>query len=343
MRLGRTDSQSRVQGLLEKMDLHELEKLSTSMGLNTMRNSLEFDAETKEFLEALSPSTRNVYEAGLHSFQVFYKGPPGRFLDAVEQDLRMPRAQRQRVARNTIKLFVKWLQSQGLASKTIRAYVSAVQSLGSYYDTKITTKFTNIPASVPVSSKFPWTLDSFVKFVSLFGDPEMKSIAVDVFQSGLGISDILALNHGDIKYEYEHDVLPLCFDLYRIKTKVPHLTFIGRWGVHLLKGQLKGRRLDLETPLYRVGIRMVDEYFQGIAEKFVGEYRGRNPCRVHTLRAAFRTILGDTGQDRDVVKFFMGQRLPEQDRVYHSRTREGWRSLYAKTEEALTPNEWRKI
>lgn len=308
-----------------------------------MSTTLEFDAETREFLDALGTSTRNVYTAGLRVFQVFYKKTPGKFLDAVEEDLRRPRQQKQRIARNTIKEFVKWLEGRGKTPKTIRAYVSAVQSLGSYYDTAITTKFTNIPASVPVSSKFPWTLDSFVKFVSLFEDAEMKSIAVTVFQSGLSLSDVLALNYGDINYEYEHDMIPLCFDLYRIKTKVPHLTFIGRWGVQHLKRQLKGRHLDLETPIYRVHTRTIDEYFVGIAEKFVGEYHGRNPCRPHTLRAAFRTILGDAGQDRDVAKFFMGQHLPEQDRVYHSRTRDGWRALYVKTEDALTPKDWRKI
>jgi integrase len=305
--------------------------------------TLEFDAETREFLDALSESTRNVYTAGLRVFQVFYKQPPGRFLDAVEEDLRRPRRQRQRIARNTVKEFVKWLEDRGKAPKTIRVYVLAVQSLGSYYDTSITTKFTNIPASVPVSSKFPWSLESFVKFVSLFDDAEMKAIAVTAFQSGLSLSDILALNYGNINYEYEHDVIPLCFDLYRIKTKVPHLTFIGRWGVRHLKRQLKGRRLDLETPLFTLHIRTIDEYFVGIAEKFVGEYRGRNPCRPHTLRAAFRTIQGDAGQDHDVAKFFMGQHLPEQDRVYHSRTRDGWRALYAKTEDALTPKNWRQI
>lgn len=309
----------------------------------TVQTDLEFDAETREFLDALSESTRNAYTAGLRRFQAFYKRTPRRFLDAVEEDLQRPRQQKQRVARNTLKEFVKWLEANGKTPKTIRVYVSAVQSLGSYYDTKITTRFTNIPASVPVSTKFPWTLDSFVKFVSLFEDAEMKSIAVSIFQCGLSISDILALNYGDIKYEYEHNIIPLCFDLYRIKTKVPHLTFIGRWGHRLLKRQLKGRHLGLETPLYRLSIRMIDEYFVGIAGKFVGEYRGRNPCRLHTLRAAFRTIQGDAGQDRDVAKFFMGQGLPEQDRVYHSRTREGWRNLYIKTEDALTPKNWRQI
>jgi len=308
-----------------------------------MTTTVEFDAETREFLDALSKSTRNVYTAGLRVFQTFYKKTPKNFLDAVEEDQRRLRHQRQRIARNTIKEFVKYLQSGGKTPKTIRAYVSAVQSLASYYDTSITTKFTNIPASVPVSSKFPWTLDTFVKFVSLFEDAEMKSIAVTIFQCGLSLSDILALNYGDIKYEYDNNIIPLCFDLYRIKTDVPHLTFIGRWGHYLLQRQLKGRQLELETPIYRVSIRTIDEYFEGIAEEFVGEYRGRNPCRPHTLRAAFRTIEGDAGQDRDVAKFFMGQKLPEQDRVYHSRTRDGWRALYIKTEDALTPKDWRKI
>lgn len=304
---------------------------------------LEFDAETKEFLDALGDSTRHVYAAGLQAFQEFYHKPPNAFLDDVEADLRRPRHQRQRVARITIKQFVRWLEGRGKASKTIRSYVSGVQSFAKYYDVAITTKFTNVPSPVPISSKFPWTLEKFIEFVSLFDDAEEKSIAVMVFQSGLSPRDVLKLNYGDIKYEYEHHTIPLCIDTARFKTKVPFMSFIGRWGCHLLRKQLKGRRLDLETPIYRLSMRTIDDYFLEKGKKFVGEYRGRNPCRIHTLRAAFRTIQGDAGQDRDVAKFFMGQRLPEQDRVYHSRTRDGWRNLYIKTEDALTPKDWKKI
>lgn len=305
-------------------------------------NPKEFDEDTREFLDALDPSTRRVYKAGLAAFQSFYGKSPKHFLDVVEEDLQRPRRERRRVARNTLKGFTESMQKRKLTPKTIRAYLAAVQSLGSYYETSITTRYVNVPAANPVSSKFPWTLETVVKFVGMIEGLEMRSVAVTIFQSGLGIADILALNYGDIKYEYERNIIPLCLDLARIKTDVPFMTFIGEWGLHLLRKHLRETKPKFDHSLYSISHRTIDDRFKVLGEKFVGEYHGQNPCRPHSLRAAFRTLLGDAGQDRDVVKFFMGQKLPEQDRVYHSRSREGWRQLYKKYLHALERGSLRK-
>jgi integrase/recombinase XerD len=302
----------------------------------------KFDEDTREFLEALDPSTMRVYRVGLGAFQSFYGRPLKNFLDAVEDDLRKPRRERRRVARNTLKEFVGWLEEKDYAPKTIRAYVSAVQSLGRYYEIAISTRYVNLPASHPVSSKFPWTLEKVAEFIGMIRKPQVKPLAVTLFQSGLSVSDALALTYQDIRYEHERNVTPLCLDLARIKTDVPFMTFIGEWGASLLRKHLGGRRLRLETPLYNVSHRAIDHYFQRLGRRWVRSYKGQNPCRPHSLRAAFRTILGDAGMDQDVVEFFMGHRLPEQRRVYHSRSRDGWRELYRKYEYALTPENWKK-
>jgi len=302
----------------------------------------DLDEDAKEFLEALDPSTMRVYRTGLAAFQSFY-GSLKDFLDALEEDLRKPRRQSTRVARNALKGFVEWLQERDYAPKTVRAYVAAVQSLGKYYEIPISTRYVNLPSSQPISSKFAWTIDTVAKFIGMIKDAELKSLAVTLFQSGLSISDALSLTYEDIKYEYEHNTVPLCLDLARIKTDVPFMTFLGEWGVSLLREHLRGRRLRLESPLYTTSHRAIDHYFERLGKRWMGTYKGQNPCRPHSLRAAFRTLLGDAKMDRDVVKFFMGQRLPEQDRVYHSRSRGGWRRIYAEYEWALMQKNWREI
>lgn len=301
-----------------------------------------FEEDAVEFLDALGAGTRHVYQPGLDAFLTFYqKAGYGEsltaFLDDVEDDMKLPRRQRRRIARNVLKEFVRFCEKTGYAPKTIRAYVSAVQSFAGYYDIKLSTRYVDLPSSLPVSRKFPWTLDKVAEFVGMMKNPEYESIAVTIFQSGLSISDVLAQNYEDIKYEFENRITPLCVDLARIKTDVPFMSFIGSWGVSLLRQHLKGRKLRLHSPLYTITARSVEKCFQKLGKKFIDEYTGQNPCRPHSLRAAFRTILGDAKADRDVVKFWMGQRLPEQDRVYHSRTRDGWRTLYAKYETYLTP------
>lgn len=241
------------------------------------------------------------------------------------------------MARKTIKGFAKWLEKKGLAAKTIRSYVAAVQSLALYFDITFTTRYVDLPAAVPVSEKFPWSIETVTKLIDMITDLELKSASVNLFQSGVGITDLRLLTYSDIKYEYEHEIVPLCFDLSRHKTSTPFMTFIGTWGINLLRQHLKGHKLKLDTPLYTISHRTIDDKFQMLAKEFVGKYNGFNPIRPHSLRAGFRTLLGDAGCDRDVVKFWMGQRLPEQDRVYHSRSRDGWRDQYAKYEHALTP------
>jgi len=297
----------------------------------------EFDRDVVEFLEALDPSTRRVYQVGLGAFQTFYGNPLRYFLDMVEDDLRKPRRQRTRVARNTLKRFVEWLEERNYAPKTIRAYLSAVQSLARYYEIPMSMRYVRMPASIPVSDKFPWTLKEFATFVDVIKRLDVKSLAVTLFQSGLAVSDVLALTYEDIKREYEQSIVPLCLDLVRIKTDTPHMTFIGSLGFSYLKRCLESRgRLRAEEPLYTLSHRVIDLHFERAAKRLMGSWRGQNPMRPHSLRAAFRTLLGDAGCPETYTEFWMGHSMGDIKKIYVSKRREGWRAEYRKWEPYLT-------
>lgn len=297
----------------------------------------------KEFLDAFDPSTRKVYRAGLGVFLRFYRETgKGKtledFLDAVEKDVRRDRRQRKRVARNVLKEFVRWLEEREYAPKTIRTYVSAVQSLGGYYGFDISTRYISLPSSQPISKKHPWTLGEVGEFILGITDRELRSISATIFQSGLSLADVLGITWGDIKHEYQKGIVPLCFDFSRKKTDVPFMTFIGRWAVKLLREYLDtvDEKSDAD-PIYSMGERVVEDRFLDLAKEKLGDFEGYNPMRPHSLRSAFRTFLADEGVDHDIAEFFMGHKVPEQRRVYQSRSREGWRRLYKKYEYALTP------
>ena len=302
--------------------------------------SERFDEETQEFLGALDPSTAKLYRNGLTAFQVFYK-PQGTikgFLDRMDEDAQRPRNERKRVGRTTLKEFIKWLKAQGYAPKTVRTYVAAVQSEARYFDIALSTRYTNMPGGNPVSKKEPWTLESVTKFVGMMKKPLYRSIAVTVFQSGLSLSDLLALTYGDIKAEYEAGIVPLCLDLSRIKTDVPFMSFIGGWGIRTLKEHLSGVALALKPGdhLYNISESAIERYFKRQAKKFgVGEYEGNNPMRPHTLRSAFKTLLSDKKVDPLYTEFWMGHRVAEQQRVYVSKSREGWRQTYREQAEPI--------
>ena len=291
---------------------------------------MDFDKDTVEFLGALDTSTKRLYSCGLTAFQEFYKqqGTIKDFLDRVEEDSVKQRREKTRVARNTVKEFMEWLQGKGYKPKTVRAYIAAIQSEARYFDLSISTRYVNVPTAKPFSQKYPGTIEDISKFVSMIDKSVYKTLTVSMFQSGLSISDILALTYGDIQHEFESGVTPLCLDLARIKTDVPFMTFIGEWGISLLKQHLAGNDLKPQDPIFKRSPRTVDEYFERLARKFVGKYEGNNPIRPHSLRAAFRTILSDHKVDPLFIEFWMGHRVAEQQRVYVSKSKDGWRKTY---------------
>ncbi|MEM0008333.1 MAG: site-specific integrase [Candidatus Bathyarchaeia archaeon] len=297
--------------------------------------------EVEEFLSALKAGTRHIYGRGLVLFQEFLASQGldvAAFLKLVEEDLQKPRLEKTRIARKTLNGFIGYLHAEGFAPKSINTYVGAVQSLAKYYDIPLSMRYISRPPAKAIHKKHPWTIDEIDKFTSLMDNVQYKCIAACIVQSGLSVSDLLSLKYADIQTEFEKGVSPLCLDLSRKKTNIPFLTFLGGWALPLLKQHLEGRKLEEDTPIFTVSARAVDRYFAKIGRKFGGKFKGRNPYSPHSLRAAFRTILSDHKVDPLYIEFWMGHKVPEQQIVYVSKSREGWRETYRTLAEPwLTP------
>jgi len=291
---------------------------------------VEAEPEVSEFLSVLRLGTCNVYSRGLEAFQEFYsaQGSIKDFLDRVEKDRLLPRSQRTRIDRVTLNNFVAWLQNRGYSPKTIRIYVGSVQSLAKYFDVPISLRYVQLPPARPVNKKHPWTIEEVGEFIVAMDKPIYRSIAASIVQSGLSVSDLLALTYGDIKEEFEKGTTPICLNLTRKKTGVSFITFLGSWSVKLLKDYLAHEKLDNETPIYNVSSRAVHAYFHKTAQKFAGNFKGRNPYSPHSLRAAFRTFLSDHKVDPLYIEYWMGHALPEQQSAYINKSIESWRQTY---------------
>jgi integrase len=306
---------------------------------------LKFDSEVVEFLSVLKPGTSNVYGRGLAVFKRFYssQGSIKDFLDRVERDRLLPRSQRKRVDRMTLNNFVTWLQNKGYSPKTIRIYVGAVQSLAKYFDIPISLRYVQLPSAQPVNKKHPWTVEEVGGFIATMDRLIYRSMAASILQSGLSMSDLLALTYGDIKEDLEKGITPVCLSLTRKKTGIAFITFLGSWAVRLLREHLANSKLDDETCIYNVSSRAVHAYFRKAAQKFAGDFRGRNPYSPHSLRAAFRTFLSDHKVDPLYIEFWMGHKTPEQQSAYINKSMESWRQTYKEHAEPwLTPPQYKK-
>ncbi|MEM3875256.1 MAG: tyrosine-type recombinase/integrase [Candidatus Bathyarchaeia archaeon] len=298
--------------------------------------------EATEFLGALrTESTRRQYAEALEHFSRYLFNTFGLtisdFLAEAEADLARPSLQKTRFARKALTGFSEYLTLMGKAPKTVNCYVSVIQSLAKYYDIPISLKFVPRPPVRPVNKKHDWTIHEIGRFVELMPDVQSKCIAAIIVQSGLSISDVLALKYGDIREEYEGGKCPLCIAISRQKTNVQFLTFIGEWALSLLRRHLKGRRLSDDDPIFTLARTTVDKYFRKAGRKF-GSFKGRNPYSPHSLRAAFSTILRDHQVNDIYVEFWLGHKLPEQQLAYISKSRESWRETYRTLAEPwLTP------
>lgn len=313
-----------------------------------------FDVKIQDFLDKKNPGTKVIYKAGLQAFEEFYQ-PQGSipdFLDRLEADRGKGWKETKHVATDIITDYVVWLKER-FKRKTVRSYVGAVQQLAKYNNLAFSTRDTKLPVSNPDLKKYPWSLDEIVKFFNLFKLPVYRSFGVLIFQSFFDCSTTLSLEYRDIQKEYEANIIPLCLDTERFKTDIPFCSFIGKWGVKELHKWLDTRPdLKPDDPLFPVTKQSVADYFRKKTKIFLDrklEKNERSPCGTHSLRAGGMTftqnnLSGDAEQARAAerhIDFFAGKTVPEQKRVYMSKSREGWRETWAsRIEPFVTPKQF---
>jgi integrase len=303
----------------------------------------QFDEQIIEFIAAQKrESTKQTYSAAFELFRKFYlpRGTIRDFLVAVESDYKQSSfLDQKRVAINVMNAFVDYMKKEtDLKAKSMRTYAGAVQSLVKYFlpkDVKISTRYADLPSPNTFRKKYPWTLPEVSKFAAMMDQAIYRALVAVFFQSGISISDVLAFTYGDVEKEYKAGTVPLCLDLIRIKTDTPYMTFIGRAGVTLLRDYLHTRQsLEKTDKLFPISTSAVERYFNRRAYKLprFDESLHYGPA---SLRTAFRSRVRRAGCPEEFVEFWMGHNLFDQQKIYTSMDRDGWRTEYAKIEAAV--------
>lgn len=313
-------------------------------------------SEVEEFLDTKKPNTRASYNSGLRMFLSYYKGKHGEaatlstFLDRLDENARLSRRERKRLAESELNGFIDYLASADKSSKTILVYFSAVQNFLKYHSFIVSARFLRLPPATPkkINVKHAWKLEELKEFVNTATNIRDKAIILCLFQSGLSISDLCNLNYGDVMEELDERRLPLHIHMYRQKTGEEFKTFFGRDAIKYLRLYLETRKtLTRTSPLFtmsgsntkRLTEGAIQARFRRIVKdlSFIKEYElaGFNPCRPHSLRSAFRSRL--TGKmDQDLIEFMMGHSLGGQKKAYINLPIDELRELYSNYEYLLT-------
>jgi len=291
----------------------------------------------------------------LRRFISFFKERQGKdkdfsdFLDILEENSKLSRKDRKRLAESELVDFINYLKENDLSNNTIRSYIAGIQNFLKYKGFMISTRWLgNLPRAIPKKSnrKHQWKLSEIKEFVERAPTYRDKAVILVLFQSGISISDLCDLDYGDVREQLEEEILPLLLDLSRFKTGVSFTTFLGADAVNYLKAYLRTRNdLSDDKPLFtlwnsdtmRLTVGAIQKKFKGFARRlsFIRDNGGMNPARPHSLRSAFRSRL--TGKmDGDLIEFFMGHEIGEAKRAYINLPDDELRDLYSKFEHELS-------
>jgi len=317
-------------------------------------NKTPLDQAANKYLESKGAATRKAYDKCLKRFVVYYGKGLGDYVTEIEGQTRdnegRPLVERSRPGEDVARGFVKWHEEKGYAPLAIRQSMACLQNALKYYGINMTWRFIELPNAQPLpqNAKHEWTLEEMKQFIDAQDTMRDKAMVALIFQSGLSISDAVALNYGDVRRDLEAGKMPLMIHLNRIKTGVEYRTFIGRDAITLLREYLKPRMpLRNEDPLFtklgtskRMTVGSLQIRLRRLAPRlpFVvddeANGNGFTSTRAHSLRAAFRSRL--TGKmDGDLIEFFMGHDIGSVKRAYINMPVEELRELYGNYEYLL--------
>jgi len=279
---------------------------------------VETNPIVENWLTNVKPSSARQYGYRFKSFLEVCRMNPGKFLELAQSDKIKTKTMMNRFynhlieqkrtdnyaafSENTIKSFLKFYEIQLKTPKRDRGRTHKRKALRK---------------------------DKIKKLVDAAPHLRDKALIVMAFQTGMSISDLLALNYGDVKDAIENDKNYHIIEYIRGKKRIESKTVIGRDSINYLKQYLTwrqqlGHKLTTKTPLFtgikkhRSQNRFSTRSAQDMIRKTVvkagittfEELGDFNLYGFHALRKAFSSVSKQNGVPFEQVEMSMGHRLP---------------------------------
>ena len=317
---------------------------------------IESYQEVQTWLRTVSERSRPLYKSSLNRFCDFTGKKPDELIRQRDDELKNSDHNNRTGIRDLILDFREYLEKEEYAGKTInatdgaiRGFFTAVLGKGAMINIK---NYRN--AQVRQKKDLVPTLGELRMILDVCSIEE-KFRVIFLAQTGMRISDALAMKVGDVQRELDLGNVPLAITYLPEKDREAigeRITFLALDGVEMLKAYLRWRRdlgeeITVDSPLFvsrtnrgdaAVHSEKINEMIHRIAKKagLNGEWK-YGILRAHSFRKFFITQMTNHGVQDKVVDFFVGHAVTEIDRVYWARRTEDLRKIYSDRQQHLNP------
>ncbi len=319
-------------------------------------NGIESYEEVQTWLRTVSGNTRNGYVRALRRFCEFSGKNPSELIRQRDLELKQADPNGRTGIRDLILDFRAYLEKEEYSGNsintfdgTVRGFFTAVLGNGAMINVK---NYRN--AQVRRKKDLVPTLEELRKILDVCSIEEKFRI-IFLAQTGMRISDALAMKIGDVQRELDLGKIPLAITYLPEKDREvigERITFLASDGVEILKAYLRwrkdlGEKIKGDSPLFvsrtkrgssTIHSEKINEMIHAIAKK--AGLNGTWPygvLRAHSFRKFFITQMTNHGVQDKVADFFVGHAIGEVDRVYWSRRVEDLRKTYAERQQHLNP------
>lgn len=319
-------------------------------------NGIEGYDEVQTWLKTVSERTRHWYAVVLRRFCEFSGKNPSELIRQRDLELKQTDPNGRTGIRDLILDYRAYLEKEEYSGNSINTFDGAIR--GFFTAVLGNAAMINVKnyrnAQVRKKKDLVPTLEELRKILDICNIEEKFRI-IFLAQTGMRISDALAMKVGDVQRELDLGNIPLAITYLPEKDREAigeRITFLGSDGVEILKAYLRwrkdlGEKITGESPLFAcrtkrgespIHSEKINEMIHSIAKK--AGLNGTWPygiLRAHSFRKFFITQMTNHGVQDKVIDFFVGHAVSEIDRVYWSRRVEDLRKTYAERQQHLNP------
>jgi integrase len=232
------------QGILATAEVKPLKETPQQKGIEkgNKKNGIDGYQEVQTWLRSVSEKSRSLYLSSLRKFCGFSSKQPDELIRLRNKELKSDDHDNRTGLRDLILDFREYLEKEGYAPKTInstdgavRGFFTAVLGKGAMISVK---NYRN--AQVRQKKDLVPTLEELRRILDV-SNVEEKFRIIFLAQTGMRISDALALKIGDIQRELDLNHVPLAITYLPEKDREAvgeRITFLASDGVETLKAYL---------------------------------------------------------------------------------------------------------